>query len=61
VSRETADEKGVPAYVILYDATLHDIVARRLATLAELGKISGLGTKKLEAYGEAVLGVVAEG
>ncbi|OJX31322.1 MAG: hypothetical protein BGO74_00170 [Burkholderiales bacterium 68-12] len=40
--------KGVPAYVILHDATL-----------AELGEISGLGTKKLEAYGEAVLGVAA--
>jgi hypothetical protein len=24
-------------------------------------RISGLGTKKLEAYGEAVLGVVAKG
>ena len=35
--------------------------ARRPATLAELGEISGLGTKQLEAYGEAVLGVVAEG
>ncbi|MBW8328551.1 MAG: HRDC domain-containing protein, partial [Thiobacillus sp.] len=59
--RETANEKGVPAYVILHDATLREIAARRPATLAELGEISGLGTKKLEAYGEAVLGVVAEG
>jgi ATP-dependent DNA helicase RecQ len=57
--RETANEKGVPAYVILHDATLREIAARRPATLAELGEISGLGTKKLEAYGEAVLGVVA--
>ena len=59
--RETANEKGVPAYVILHDATLREIAARRPATLAQLGEISGLGTKKLEAYGEAVLGVVAEG
>jgi ATP-dependent DNA helicase RecQ len=59
--RETANEKGVPAYVILHDATLREIAARRPATLAELGEISGLGTKKLEAYGEAVLAVVAEG
>ncbi len=59
--RETANEKGVPAYVILHDATLREIAARRPATLAELGEISGLGTKKLEAYGEAVLEVVAEG
>ncbi|MFN3752236.1 MAG: DNA helicase RecQ [Thiobacillus sp.] len=59
--RETANEKGVPAYVILHDATLREIAARRPATLAELGEISGLGTKKLEAYGEAVLEVVAAG
>ena len=58
--RETANEKGVPAYVILHDATLREIAARRPATLAELGEISGLGTKKLEAYGESVLDVVAE-
>jgi ATP-dependent DNA helicase RecQ len=59
--RETANEKGVPAYVILHDATLREIAARRPATLADLGEISGLGTKKLEAYGEAVLAVVEGG
>ena len=59
--RETANAKGLPAYVILHDATLREIAARKPATLAELGEISGLGTKKLEAYGEDVLAVVAEG
>jgi ATP-dependent DNA helicase RecQ len=43
------------------EATPREIAARRPATLAELGEISGLGTKNLEAYGEAVLGVVSEG
>lgn len=47
--------------LILHDATLREIAARRPATLAELGEISGLGVKKLGAYGEAVLEVVAEG
>ncbi len=59
--RETANEKGIPAYVILHDATLREIAARKPATLVDLGEISGLGAKKLEAYGEAVLGVVADG
>ena len=58
--RATANERNVPAYVILHDATLREIAARKPVTLAELGEISGLGTKKLEAYGEAVLAVVAE-
>ncbi|MGA7948573.1 MAG: HRDC domain-containing protein, partial [Thiobacillaceae bacterium] len=35
--------------------------ARKPATLTELGEISGLGVKKIEAYGEDVLAVVAEG
>jgi len=47
--------------VILHDATLREIAARKPATLTELGEISGLGAKKLEAYGEDVLAVVAEG
>ena len=59
--RATASERGLPAYVILHDATLREIAARKPATLAELGEISGLGAKKLEAYGAAVLAVVAEG
>jgi ATP-dependent DNA helicase RecQ len=59
--RATANEKGVPAYVILHDATLREIAARKPATLDELGDIPGLGTKKLEAYGRDVLAMVAEG
>ncbi len=59
--RKTANEKGLPAYVILHDSTLREIAARKPATLAELGEITGMGAKKLEAYGEDVLGVVAEG
>jgi ATP-dependent DNA helicase RecQ len=59
--RATANEKGVPAYVILHDSTLREIAARKPATLDELGEITGMGAKKLEAYGKAVLAVVAEG
>jgi ATP-dependent DNA helicase RecQ len=59
--RETANEKGLPAYVILHDSTLREIAARKPTTLAELGEITGLGAKKLEAYGKNVLKVVAEG
>jgi ATP-dependent DNA helicase RecQ len=59
--RETANEKGLPAYVILHDSTLREIAAHKPTTLAELGEITGLGAKKLEAYGKNVLKVVAEG
>lgn len=49
---------GVPAYVILHDATLREIAAHDAGgTRRDLGA----GDEKAEAYGEAVLGVVAEG
>ena len=54
-----AREQGVPAYIVFGDATLRGIALTRPTTLAELGTISGLGEKKLDTYGEAVLGVVA--
>nr|WP_188551586.1 DNA helicase RecQ [Sediminivirga luteola] len=53
-----AKEQGVPAYVVFADATLAGIAESRPATLGELRGISGVGDKKLELYGESVLGVV---
>jgi ATP-dependent DNA helicase RecQ len=49
----------VPAYIVFGDATLRGIAITRPASLAELATISGVGEKKLEAYGDAVLSVVA--
>ncbi|WP_439956939.1 DNA helicase RecQ [Nocardia miyunensis] len=55
----TAKEQGVPAYVVFHDATLREIAARRPASLAQLGEISGIGENKLAKYGEGVLETVA--
>ncbi len=55
---EVAREHNLPAYVIFHDATLATIAQQRPATLDALQGISGLGTKKLQAYGPAVLEVV---
>ena len=54
---EVAREHGLPAYVIFHDATLAAIAERCPATLADLQGISGMGAKKLEAYGAEVLRV----
>ena len=51
----TAKEQGVPAYVIFHDATLRQIAAESPATLAELGKVSGVGETKLARYGQQIL------
>jgi ATP-dependent DNA helicase RecQ len=56
---EQAREQGVPAYIIFGDATLRAIAVARPSSLAELGGVSGIGAKKLEAYGEQLLAVLA--
>jgi ATP-dependent DNA helicase RecQ len=52
---EVAREHNLPAYVIFHDATLAAIAERAPATLEDLQGISGIGAKKLEAYGADVL------
>ena len=50
-----AREHGVPAYVVFHDATLAELARLRPLTAAALGQISGVGTRKLERYGAALL------
>ena len=55
---EVAREHGLPAYVIFHDATLAEMARERPATLDELAGISGVGAKKLQAYGQEILRVI---
>ena len=55
---EVAREHNLPAYVIFHDATLIAIAEQNPSALHELADISGMGVKKLEAYGEEVLRAV---
>jgi DNA helicase-2/ATP-dependent DNA helicase PcrA len=48
----------VPAYVVFTDATLTAIAEKRPASRSELAMISGVGTQKLERYGEDVLAIL---
>ncbi|MBS1908196.1 MAG: DNA helicase RecQ [Actinobacteria bacterium] len=56
---QTAREQGVPAYVVFGDATLRALAEHRPAQASDLVGISGIGERKREAYGEAVLEVIA--
>ncbi len=58
--RALAKEAGMPPYVIFLDSTLREMAARKPRDLAALGRISGVGTRKLDAYGEAFLGVIRD-
>jgi ATP-dependent DNA helicase RecQ len=55
---EIAKTQGVPPYVVFHDATLSEMVAQRPQSLAELAHISGIGERKLAAYGEDFLEVI---
>jgi len=55
---EAARRHGVPAYVIFHDATLREIARVRPSSLDLLRQISGIGARKLEAYGEEIVGLV---
>jgi len=55
---EKAREQSVPAYVILHDRTLAEIAALRPGNMDSLATISGIGNKKLERYGAALLDLV---
>jgi ATP-dependent DNA helicase RecQ len=56
---EVAREHNLPAFVIFHDATLRAIAERAPQDIAGLEGISGIGIKKLEAYGAEVLRVCA--
>jgi ATP-dependent DNA helicase RecQ len=56
--RKLAEEHGVPPYVIFPDATLLEMLRSQPSTLAEMARVSGVGARKLERYGEAFLAVL---
>jgi ATP-dependent DNA helicase RecQ len=57
--REEAQERGVPPYVIFSDRTLREVARVRPATRYELRGIYGIGDAKLEAFGDALIAVIA--
>jgi ATP-dependent DNA helicase RecQ len=57
---EVAREHNLPAYIVFHDAVLAAMAREQPATLGALGGISGVGAKKLEAYGSQILRVLGE-
>jgi DNA helicase II / ATP-dependent DNA helicase PcrA len=56
--RSRAD--NVPAYVVAHDSTLAAIAALRPRTESELLKVSGMGPKRVEAYGDEILAAIED-
>ncbi|WP_022979456.1 RQC domain-containing protein, partial [Ideonella sp. B508-1] len=57
---EVAREHNLPAYIVFTDATLRQMAEQAPTSLTELGQVSGVGAKKLEAYGRQILRVLEE-
>ncbi|MCL2833980.1 MAG: DNA helicase RecQ [Treponema sp.] len=51
--REIAQSEGFPAFVVFSDASLRDMCRRRPVTLVQFSAVNGVGSVKLEKYGEA--------
>jgi DNA helicase-2/ATP-dependent DNA helicase PcrA len=51
---------GKPAYTIAHNSTLESIAALRPGSLAELGRIKGVGPAFVDRYGDDVLAIVAD-
>ncbi|MFN2259491.1 MAG: HRDC domain-containing protein, partial [Parasphingopyxis sp.] len=56
--KEIAAAAAVPPYVVFHDSTLREMAAAKPDSLAALSRVNGVGTKKLERYGDAFLEVI---
>ena len=57
---DTAREQGVPAYVILHDKTLRELAETRPVSHGLLAGITGMGSAKIEHYGQELLTLIRE-
>jgi DNA helicase-2/ATP-dependent DNA helicase PcrA len=57
---ERSRNDAVPAYVVLHDSTIADIVAAQPRNQRELSRIAGIGPTKLERYGDDILRIISE-
>ena len=60
VRLEMARERGVPPYVIFHDATLREMARDRPTTMDELLQVKGVGARKADVLGNAMLAAIRE-
>jgi len=56
-----AQELGIPAYTVFHDRTLIELAERRPSSLDALSSVHGVGTAKLQKFGQRFLDAIAEG
>jgi ATP-dependent DNA helicase RecQ len=55
---ELARARGVPPYVIFHDTTLRELARLKPSTIEALYAVTGIGARKAEQFGQAVLDVI---
>jgi len=58
--KELAQREAVPAYAIFTNEQLATIVRERVSSVEQLGAISGVGTSKVQKYGDAMLALARQ-
>jgi len=56
--KEIAAREGVPAYIVFSDASLRDMCRKKPASLVQFSMVNGVGSVKLEKYGEAFVEII---
>lgn len=58
--RKLAQEKGIPAFIIMQDRSLDEICRLQPHTPAELLEVFGFGERKVAAYGDAIIAALEQ-
>jgi ATP-dependent DNA helicase RecQ len=58
--KRIADDQSTPPFTVFNDSSLRHMSEKRPQTLADFGRISGVGAHKLERYGDDFLGAIQE-
>jgi ATP-dependent DNA helicase RecQ len=58
--RKTASQQAMPAFVVLHDTSLEEICRMKPSSIPELRKVTGIGERKAETYGRAILAAIRQ-
>ncbi len=56
--KELAHKHGIPPFLVLTNRQLAEIMERKCSTLSALSEIDGIGPRRIEKYGKAVLEIL---
>lgn len=58
--KRLADDQGIPPYIVFAESALRQMAQRRPQTLRDFGQISGVGSRKLDQYGQLFTTAIRE-